>query len=209
MDIRLVTLGFVGPQGAGKDFASKTVESIWPDVIHLRKAIADPLKAKVEQLYGIDVSARTPEVRELLQRHGAEGRDSHGELYWLNRARQVCLETLEQHALQPGATVAIHHPDVRLRCEAEALKMRSFYGAPNERCYLIAIDAPLKLRDQRLRARAEGEELSHETDPTETEWRDISVHFRTNNNGSPTDLERRLRDIVGTIQVWLSLPRAS
>ncbi len=176
-----ILIGLTGPPGCGKDTAAAHLVK---DHGFARLAFADPIRqvalavdpyvhffrlSEIVDLYGWDKAKRQPEVRRLLQTIGTEaGRDIHGADVWVDKT----FAAIKQ--LGPDQPVVL--TDVRF--DNEARRLRTFGG-----------------RLARVRRKTDNEDavMAHQS---ETESATLWAHHYLPNNGSVTELHRRLDRLV-------------
>jgi len=199
---RIISLGIAGQQGAGKDTVSKMFEELWPEkAAHLRLAFADFIKKEVAAL-GVDIRAKTPEIRKHLQEYGALQRKLQGDDYWIRQVASQCRGYLLYLVCMNELTIPVifHHPDVRLRPEFNWIKNRKFFlSGSQEFGFVINVVTSEDIRCQRIKERHPNESLSLTDDITENPAFLKQADFMINNEGTLADLQSQIQVCIQQI----------
>ncbi len=194
---RVLLLGISGTQGAGKTTLSGLIRELLPRATHLSFAFADAIKSELQEL-GVDTSVKTPEIRLLLQQHGAHKRDLFGVDYWIKQAQRRCQEAIR--SLPSGIeNLVIQITDVRLPAEAEWVRSYNT-GIELQKAVIVKVDIPEEVREIRISHRKTNETVFNPTDPTESLITLITPDFLIINDGNLDNLVKKVNTLLRIIQ---------
>jgi len=203
----LVVIGFVGPQGAGKDTASCLVEELAPGAVHLRVRFTAPLYEAVEK-EGYPPEQKTPERRQRLQEIGGQMRRKQGEDCLIRQAKATAQRLLQETEPPPSGIVFLHFPDVRLPREANWVRSGPKFNFTRELNFLIGLQTSEQVRSSRLPIQADSQDgLSHTGDITETAPAAIHTDFTLFNDGTIEDLKQQVRACLNAIWSYIQAGR--
>lgn len=198
--MKLFYFGYIGKQGSGKDTVCEIIKKIWKfddqnrAISHYRTAFADPLKEDIKKKLELDISTKTPLVRQLLQTYGLLMREKFGGNYWQKRTEKkvkLLVEKLNEH-LGKDEIAVLHFTDVRFEEEHKWLKSQDNH-------ILFKIDATRDTRKNRILQRKTGEDLCGEDHPSETAQDCLDANVIIDNNVPMVELMACISNIIKDI----------